>query len=71
MQSKNSVFKKEETHTVSYDRLVDILQRYVFNDAAAAEPEYIREVLVDICGCRENELEELGLSGLFPEGYWD
>lgn len=52
------------------DRLLQILQDYVNNDAEAAEPEYIRNTLVDTCGCSKEEIEEIGFSWLFPDDYW-
>lgn len=61
-----------KTPTISYERLLQILQDYVNADVAeASELEYIRETLVDTCGCSKDELEELGLDWIFPEDYWD
>ena len=57
-------FWEEEPETgITKERLIEILISYIDNDAAAADPGYIREVLTDICGCTETELKELGLYG--------
>lgn len=34
---------------------------YVENDFEAADPDYVREVLHDICGLTDEELKEIGL----------
>lgn len=53
------------------ERLIDIIGRYVDNDLCSAEPEYVREVLINCCGCTKDELDEIGLSYIFPDDYWD
>ena len=45
-------------------RLVNIIQCYVFDDLCAADPGFVREKLRDVCGCTEQELEELGMGFL-------
>lgn len=49
-------------------RIVDILGRYVDFDLESCEPQYVREVLVDVCGCTKDELVELGFDYLWPDG---
>lgn len=49
------------------ERVISILRTYVNNDMESAEPDYVREVLYDICGCTDQELEELGLGYLIIE----
>lgn len=43
------------------ERVIDILVSYIDNDLGVAEPEYVREVLYDVCGCTDDELKELGI----------
>ena len=51
--------------TISYERLHQILHDYVMNDfEGAAETEYVRDILLDTCGCTEAEIEELGFGFL-------
>ena len=59
----DSFHKKPDA--VSYDRLLQILQDYVNNDAEAAEEGYVRSILKDICGVNKEEAEQLGLGYLF------
>jgi len=49
------------TCAVKADRVADILRAYVNNDAEGTDPDYIREILQDICGCSDEELKALGL----------
>lgn len=49
------------------ERIVQILQKYVLTDLEASEPEYIRNMLTDTCGCTMEEINELGFGFLFPE----
>lgn len=44
------------------ERVAEILRAYVFHDAQAADTDYIREVLHDVCGCTSSELTRLGFS---------
>ena len=55
----------EETLTV--DRLIQIIQDYVGNDAECADADYIRTKLLDTCGCSMEEIRALGLDWLFPD----
>lgn len=50
------------------ERVVSILISYISNDLEAADPAYVRETLTDICGCDTQELKELGLDWLWPDG---
>lgn len=50
-----------EYHTITTDRVMKAFRAYVRNDAALTEPEYIRNVLTNICGLTEKELQEIGL----------
>ena len=59
--------KMETTEMVSYERVVQILQDYVCNDAEAAEIGYVRDILESVCGVTRKEAENLGLGYLFDE----
>lgn len=50
-----------------YDRLLAAFRAYVDNDLACADPEYVREVLTDVCGLGAEELKEFGFDWLWPE----
>lgn len=50
-----------EYHKITTQRVMDAFREYVYNDAAAADPDYIREVLRDTCGLTEQELQEIGI----------
>lgn len=41
------------------ERLKSILQNYISNDLEAADPAYVKEVLRDICGCSDTEIDEI------------
>lgn len=50
---------------MSPERVQQILFDYVMNDVeAVAETEYVRDILMNICGCTEEEMEELGFGFL-------
>ena len=51
-----------------YERLLQIARDYILNDLETADPDYVREILIDNFGCTEAELEELGLAFLIEEG---
>ena len=54
-----------EHERLSPERVRQILFNYVMNDfEAAAETEYVRDILMNICGCTEEEMEELGFGFL-------
>ena len=42
-------------HSMTRERLIDILQRYVNNDLVAADTQYVRDVLMDTCGMTKEE----------------
>ena len=46
---------------INLGRIRDILISYIDNDFNGAEPEYVRETLVDHCGCTVSELKSLGI----------
>ncbi len=52
---------------IPYERLKEILQTYITNDAAYAETEYVRDVLFDVCGCTPEEIKELGFEYLLND----
>ena len=56
---------------MTLDRAIDIIGRYVDQDLNSADPEWVREVLIECCGCTQDELKELGLDYLFPDDYWN
>ena len=56
--------EKQKKSGVSYDRLLGILQTYVANDLEAADTAYVREILMDVCGCTKKEMEDLGFGYL-------
>lgn len=49
-------------------RLMDILRNYIANDLEMVDPEYVRSVLSDICLCTAEEIFEIGLDWLYPDG---
>lgn len=51
----------------SQKRIADILCRYIDNDLQSGDANYVREVLRDVCGCTNEELDDIGLSYLFEE----
>jgi len=53
---------------VSRYRIIRILHNYISNDLDSADPSYVREVLVNVCGCTAEEIVELELDGLWPDG---
>ena len=60
----------EQNGRVSYldidaERLLAIFQSYVNNDLNTADPDYVREVLQDVCGMNKNELLATGFDYLF------
>ena len=52
-------------YSVSYERVVQILQDYVYNDVETAELDYVRDVLESFCRVTKEEAEALGLGYLF------
>ena len=52
-------------YSVSYERVVQILQDYVYNDVETAELGYVGDVLESFCGVTKEEAEALGLGYLF------
>jgi len=52
---------------MSRDRVMRLFRAYVANDAAAADTDYVREVLRDVCGMTAEEAEELGIADLYGE----
>ena len=50
---------------MSFERLEEIFISYVDNDLCDADPDYVREVLRDVCGMTDEELKEIGLDYLF------
>ena len=48
------------------ERLKDMFRSYVSNDAEAAEPDYVREALMQ-AGCSEEEAQELGLGWVYQD----
>ncbi len=67
---EGSVVFADENQEVKLERITDILCRYVDNDLNSADPEWVREVLVNCCGCTSEELKEIGLDYIFPDDYW-
>ena len=53
-----------EDKPMDVERAKDLFRCYVCNDLEAADTDYVREVLYDICGMSNEELEECGLGGL-------
>lgn len=50
---------------IPYERLLQILQRYVDADLeAASELSYVRDLLKDTCGCDDAEIKKLGFGCL-------
>lgn len=64
---KNSAPEKAGSNdcNVPYERVVQILQDYVCNDAESAETDYVRDVLESVCGVTKEEAEALGFGYLF------
>ena len=52
---------------ISPDRLLAIFTAYVNNDLNNADPDYVREVLQDVCGMTESELVATGFDYLFDK----
>lgn len=46
------------------ERLKQIIRDYVYSDLEATETEYVRDMLIDVCGCSVKELNELGFEFL-------
>lgn len=46
------------------ERLKQIITRYIDNDLEAVSELYIRDVLIDTCGCSDEEIIELGYDWL-------
>lgn len=54
--------REKKTHEkLTRERLEEILISYISFDLESADVSYVREVLCDICGCTDAELESLGL----------
>ena len=58
---------RTEYENISTREVIDAFVAYVNNDLAAAEPDYVREVLTDVCGLNSNQLKAIGLDYLFEE----
>ena len=58
----------EEDCGVSAERALQMFSDYVNCDAEDAEPDYIRDTLISVCGCSTEEIEAAGLTWLFPDG---
>ena len=56
---------------MTLDRAIHIIQRYVDQDLEGADPDWVREVLLNCCGCTREEITELGLDYIFPDDYWE
>ena len=58
---------------ISQERTANILLRYLGNElASGVNRSHIREVLEDVCGCTEDELEDIGVyDWLGFEDYFD
>ena len=54
-------------NSMSAERAKDLLRCYVVNDLEAADTDYVREVLCDVCGMSNEELAECGLGDLVVE----
>ena len=65
-----SVVFDDEGPNAKLNRVIDILCRYVDNDLNSADPEWVREVLINCCDCTQDELTEIGLDYIFPDDYW-
>lgn len=50
---------------ISKERLVQIINNYISNDYEAAEGNYIKETLENVCGMNKEEAEALGLGYIF------
>lgn len=50
---------------ISKERLVQIINDYISNDYEAAEGNYIKETLENVCGMNKEEAEALGLGYIF------
>lgn len=58
----------EPEYEIPRERLFQILQDYVEADAeAASEAGYIRDMLMDTCGCSKEEMKALGFGYLITE----
>ena len=60
---------REERCGIEADRLAQMFQDYVMNDVQSADHDYIRDILYDICGCSDEELEAVGLGFLIREAH--
>lgn len=60
--AKRKLDALEDAVNETLDRYKTIIRAYVENDADGTDPDYIREVLYDVCGCTDQELKEIGLS---------
>ena len=56
-----------EYEDISTREVIDAFVAYVNNDLAAAEPDYVREVLTDVCSLSRDQLRAIGLDYLFEE----
>lgn len=50
---------------ITPQRLGQMLNAYIVNDAESADPAYVRDVLRDVCGMTKDEAEELGLLWIY------
>lgn len=56
-----------EYEDISTREVIDAFVAYVSNDLEAAEPDYVRGVLTDVCGLDKNQLKAIGLDYLFEK----
>jgi hypothetical protein len=65
LHHKQKRSENREMGEITKERVIQILQDYVYNDSEATELSYVRDVLVNICGCDEAEMRELGFGYIF------
>ena len=66
MEEGKNAEREVDVYKVPYERVVQILQDYVGNDAEAAEPAYVADVLFgSVCSMTKEEAEALGLGYLY------
>ena len=53
----------------SAERLANMLRSYVDQDVQGSSPEWVSEVLRDVCGMSKEEAEQLGMSWVFDYDY--
>lgn len=50
--------------TIGYERLKQILNDYISNDAECSEHAYVLDTLRNVCGCEDEEIREIGFGYL-------